>query len=240
MFEDATFESTGTIRTHSRDWMLATLCLNGSVLLGLILLPLIYPEAIPSQMTHVLVYAPPPPSAPPALPQLMEQVARSAPSMSALQINVPRVIPIGVGHDANPPQAVSAISNGSEFPFSSGIPGGVSGFSRNNAPTVLPPPKPTSPSLISSTLAQGLLLQQVIPIYPPMARAARIEGCVVLKATISKAGTIEKLSVMSGPVMLRQAALDAVRSWRYRPFLLNGSPVDVETTVNVVFRLGQQ
>jgi protein TonB len=74
--------------------------------------------------------------------------------------------------------------------------------------------------------------------YPPIAKAARVQGTVVLQATISKTGTIEGLHVISGPAMLQQAAMDAVRSWRYRPYLLNGDPVEVETTVNVVFTLG--
>jgi len=59
-----------------------------------------------------------------------------------------------------------------------------------------------------------------------------------LQATISKVGSIQNLRVISGPPMLQQAALDAVRSWRYKPYLLNGDPVEVETTVNVVFNLG--
>jgi protein TonB len=83
-----------------------------------------------------------------------------------------------------------------------------------------------------------MLLQKTIPLYPPIAKAARVSGTVVLQATISKAGMIENLRVLSGPAMLQQAAMDAVRSWRYRPYLLNGEPVEVETTVNVVFTLG--
>jgi periplasmic protein TonB len=61
---------------------------------------------------------------------------------------------------------------------------------------------------------------------------------VVIQATISKSGTIENLKVISGPAMLQQSALDAVRSWRYRPYLLNNDPVEVETTINVIFTLG--
>ena len=76
------------------------------------------------------------------------------------------------------------------------------------------------------------------PIYPPIAKAARVSGTVVLQATISKTGTIENLRVISGPAMLQQAALDAVKTWRYRPYLLNNEPVEVETTVNVIFSLG--
>jgi protein TonB len=85
---------------------------------------------------------------------------------------------------------------------------------------------------------QGNLLVKTMPQYPAIAKAARIQGTVVLQATISKAGTIENLHVVSGPPMLQQAAMDAVRSWRYKPYLLNGDPVEVETQVNVVFNLG--
>jgi protein TonB len=91
---------------------------------------------------------------------------------------------------------------------------------------------------ISGGVAQGMLLNKTQPTYPPIAKAARVSGTVVLQAMISKTGTIENLRVVSGPAMLQQAAMDAVKSWRYRPYLLNGDPVEVETTVNVVFTLG--
>lgn len=84
----------------------------------------------------------------------------------------------------------------------------------------------------------GNKLSGAAPQYPAIAREARIEGTVVLSATISKSGTIENLHVVSGPPMLVQAAEQAVRTWRYRPYLLNGEPVEVETTVYVSFRLG--
>jgi protein TonB len=85
---------------------------------------------------------------------------------------------------------------------------------------------------------QGMLLLKTPPIYPPIAKAARVQGIVVLQANISKTGSIENLHVVSGPAMLQQAALDAVRSWRYKPYLLNNDPVEVETQVNVIFTLG--
>jgi protein TonB len=91
---------------------------------------------------------------------------------------------------------------------------------------------------ISAGVAVGLLLQKTVPIYPPIAKAARVSGTVVLQATISKTGSIEGLRVISGPAMLQQAALDAVKTWRYKPYLLNNDPVEVETTVNVIFTLG--
>ena len=91
---------------------------------------------------------------------------------------------------------------------------------------------------ISAGVMVGMLLQKTMPVYPPIAKAARVSGTVVLQATISKTGLIENLRVLSGPAMLQQAALDAVKSWRYRPYLLNNEPVEVETTVNVIFTLG--
>jgi protein TonB len=83
-----------------------------------------------------------------------------------------------------------------------------------------------------------MLLLKTTPVYPPIAKAARVSGTVVLQATISKTGSIENLHIVSGPAMLQQAAMQAVRSWRYRPYLLNNEPVEVETTVNVIFSLG--
>jgi protein TonB len=91
---------------------------------------------------------------------------------------------------------------------------------------------------ISSGVMAGMIVLKTTPVYPPIAKAARQSGTVVLQATISKTGSIENLHVISGPAMLQQAAQDAVRQWRYRPYLLNGEPVEVETTVNVIFTLG--
>jgi protein TonB len=116
-----------------------------------------------------------------------------------------------------------------------GVMGGILGGIGSGPTVKAAPPKKLS---ISSGVMAGNLLEKTIPQYPAIAKAARIQGTVVLQATISKNGTIQNLRVVSGPPMLQQAALDAVRSWRYKPYLLNGDPVEVETTVNVVFNLG--
>jgi protein TonB len=92
---------------------------------------------------------------------------------------------------------------------------------------------------ISSGVASGLLLQRRDPIYPALAKQSNVSGTVVLEATISKSGTIQGVHVLSGPVMLRQAAMDAVGSWRYRPYMLDSQPVDVQTTINLTFSLGR-
>jgi periplasmic protein TonB len=96
---------------------------------------------------------------------------------------------------------------------------------------------PVGPKTIPSVLAEGLLIHKVIPRYPPIGIATHQEGTVVLQAMISKSGMIENLRVVGGPALLQQAALDAVQQWRYRPYLLNGQPVEVETTINVEFKL---
>jgi len=145
--------------------------------------------------------------------------------------------------------APSRISNdlkmlaGKEPPPSSGFGTGTEGlgaggsvFSGRNEPNV----KVAAPRVmnISAGVAGGLLIQKTAPVYPQIAKEARVSGTVVIQATISKGGMLENLHVVNGPTMLRQPALDAVKTWRYRPYMLDGEPVEVETTVSVTFTLG--
>jgi protein TonB len=90
---------------------------------------------------------------------------------------------------------------------------------------------------VTSRLAEGNLLQRVQPTYPQIAKTAHAEGRVILTAIISKSGTIESLHVSSGHPLLIPAAIDAVRQWRYRPYILNGEPIEVETQITVNFKL---
>jgi TonB family protein len=98
-------------------------------------------------------------------------------------------------------------------------------------------PKPVRRTTISYGVAQGLLIQATPPVYPPEAKAAGVSGMVELKIIISKTGSVDEVHVVSGPAMLQQAAIDAVKQWRYNPYLVNKQPVEVETTVNVAFTL---
>jgi periplasmic protein TonB len=86
-------------------------------------------------------------------------------------------------------------------------------------------------------MSEGDLIHKILPTYPPLARSARIQGTVVLQAMISKLGTIENLRFLSGHPMLAPAAIEAVRQWRYRPYILNNEPVAVETQITVNFSL---
>ena len=233
MFEDSTFESASRIRTRSRRWMIAAFSFNTSILLAFILIPLICPEALPRHVIAFLMDAPQEPaSQPPQKPA--EPVVRPASEMNNGMIMAPsRINPeIYIALKPEPPLPF----NPSTWDPNSATPGGVP-FGKPGA-TVVRPDR-SAPLRVSTPVAEGLLILKRVPAYPAIAKAAGISGTVVLAATISKTGTIENLRVTSGPAMLQQAALDAVKTWRYRPYLLDGQPVEVETTVNVIFTLGR-
>jgi len=237
MFEDFLFESSGRIRksTKSKYWMFLTFGVNASILLLLIIIPLIYPEALPMASLQTLLFAPPPPPPPPAPPPPPEVVHTQVKSeMMNNQLTAPTRIPKNIQMVTDKEAPISSFGvAGMEGLAGSGS-NEMSSMFGNTAVKAAPPKKVT----ISAGVSQGMLIQKVTPTYPPIAKAARVQGTVVLQATISKTGTIEDLHVVSGPAMLQQAAVDAVKQWRYRPYLLNNEPVEVETTVNVIFTLG--
>jgi periplasmic protein TonB len=128
-----------------------------------------------------------------------------------------------------------------------GVPGGTGDPSASSVlnaivnltpPAVVPRPTISAPLRISEGVAQGFLVRQVQPVYPPLARQARIQGAVLLQAIIGKDGSIENLRLVSGHPMLAPAAIQAVRQWRYRPYTLNRQPVEVQTEITVNFVLG--
>jgi protein TonB len=137
--------------------------------------------------------------------------------------------------DAPPPPSGGVAGMG--MAGGSGAPGGVfGGMGLGNGPTVVKA-KPAGPARISGGVVSGLRIYGPTPVYPPIAKAAHVGGSVVLHAIISKGGTIENLTAVSGPAMLQGAAIDAVRQWRYKPYLLNGDPTEVDTTITVNFNL---
>jgi protein TonB len=118
------------------------------------------------------------------------------------------------------------------------MPGGL-GIGEGHGPAVsVVTPKPAMGPLKISSMSEGMLLTPIRPVYPPIARAAGVQGSVVVEAVISKTGTIESLHVVSGLMMFLNAALEAIREARYRPYRLNGEPVEVQTTITVNFRIG--
>jgi len=115
--------------------------------------------------------------------------------------------------------------------------GGVLGSVMSSVPTAVPKVATPTRVRVSQGVSQGLLVHKVTPQYPPLAKQARIQGVVVLQALIGKDGSIQNLHVVSGHPMLTNAALEAVKEWKYKPYFLNGEPVEVETTINVNFSL---
>jgi periplasmic protein TonB len=234
MFEDSTFESNGTIHTRSRSWVIATFALNASILVALILIPLFYPEALSGRAISILMTAPSVPVEQPR-PVARPAQAQAAPSQANNPFQAPRQIPIVI-YVPDQPEPSALIDTSS---LASGAPGPGSSDSifhgTNLQPTVVR--DHVGPKQISSGVAVGMLIRKVVPDYPVIGRNMRVEGTVVLQAMISKSGTIENLRVVSGPALLQRAAMDAVKQWQYRPYLLNGEPVEVETTVNVDFKL---
>ena len=234
MFEDSTFESNGKIKTRSRFWMIATLAINGSILAALILIPLIHPEALPRLSMPLLMCAPPPPPSRPPVPTPTHSTA-SAPHLDTIQFYVRPIIPTQIAINTTPdgPPTTGVPNMGDE----NGIPGGTNEIFREHTTPPVVHPDVHARVRVPSTVEAAMILQKTMPTYPVIAKTAGVQGTVVLAATISKGGTIENLRVVSGQPLLQQAALDAVKTWRYKPYLLDGQPVEVETSINVVFTM---
>jgi protein TonB len=152
----------------------------------------------------------------------------------------PRSIPLGVSREAAmeaPPQP-GAIVSGSGVALQNQGPAGIVG---DFSPILPAPPPRTSPGrlAVSQGVLQGYLVNRVEPRYPAIARQARVEGTVLLAATIGRQGDIEDLQLISGHPMLAPAAIEAVRQWHYRPYRLNGRPVEVQTRITLVFSLAK-
>lgn len=234
MFEDSTFASTNRIRMRNRAGFFVALVFESTLLLAMVVMPLLYPQALPNLVHSILMAAPPAPS-PQAKVEPRPANSKTVPTMvSVASIEAPRKIPAGIYQPDKPEGPVSF--NPGDLIAENG-PGGNNPFG-TAAPIVKVVHAPAARAVrLPSSMVEGLLVHKTIPEYPRIAVTTHTEGTVVLQATIARNGAIENLRVMSGPPLLRQAALDAVSTWRYRPYMLNGQPIEVETTVNVVFKL---
>jgi periplasmic protein TonB len=243
MFEDSLIESGGKLRTK-RGWT-TTLSFVFQICLVaiLILIPLIYTEALPKQQLMTFLVAPPPPPPPPPPPAAVPvKVVKVQTDIVDGQLRTPTKIPKKVQmikeEEAPPPVMASAgVVGGVPGGVPGGQMGGVIGGIISSTPVAVPKVAAPQRVRVSQGVTQGLLIHKVQPAYPPLARQARIQGSVLLQALISKGGTIENLRVISGHPMLSPAAIDAVKQWRYKPYILNGEPVEVETQITVNFTL---
>jgi len=242
MFEDSLLESGGRLKTkRGRTTTLAIILEIG--LIGLmVLMPLIFTEALPKQQLMTFLVAPPPPPPPPppaAAPVHVVKQVQTDIVNGALRTptKIPQKIQMIKEDEAPPAMASAGVVGGVPGGIPGGQMGGVIGGIISNTPVAVPKVATPQRVRVSAGVTSGLLIRKVNPVYPPLARQARIAGTVVLRAVISKDGSIENLQLISGHPMLAPAAIDAVKQWKYKPYLLNGEPVEVDTEVQVNFTL---
>ncbi len=244
MFEESLVESTPLLRTGNRWPALISLGTQAAFVIALIAIPILHPEVVQLHAPKLsFVTLPPRPIPPPPPPQIMRVVTTttSAPTAPSFPTNAPvltHLIPsTDAISDAPPNLNPTAIMSGGNptNPFGSTAPAGTG---RSVVSVASIPAHQVGRLHISTGVSTGLLIAPIQPIYPPIARAAHVGGTVIVQAIISKTGHIESAHVVSGPVMLQGAALDAVRNARYHPFTLNGDPTEVDTTISINFNLG--
>lgn len=224
-----------------------SLIVNGLAIVAMLIIPLAFPEALPKAELLTFLVAPPPPPPPPAAAEVQHVVRQIQTDMlnnGALRTptKIPQKIQMIKEEEAPPPMPASGGVVGG---VPGGIPGGQMGgvigsvISATSSLASVPKFVPATPQRIriSAGVTKGLLIQRIEPPYPTLARAARVQGDVVLSAVIDSNGHITNLLLVSGHPMLVPAAIAAVKQWRYKPYLLNGQPVEVETTITVIFTL---
>jgi protein TonB len=241
MFEDSLFAS-NSVSNPRRGWTALVSFFVQTLFIGvLVALPLLFTEALP--LTHLTDYLTVPAASEPApVEQVIRHTMRPPDSnMMGNTVLLPTHIPDHIQHvvDEGPPPQIDMPG---EFVPGSTNPGGSSPFMshllNNVHPSVVHPSLASSkPVIVSRGVSEGLLIRQVKPVYPPIAITAHVQGEVILQAVIGKDGAIQNLHVVSGHPMLIKAAVDAVQQWRYRPYMLNGEPVEVETQVRVTFTM---
>lgn len=239
MFEDSLVESAALLRTHNRWPAVVAVTAQCAIAVLVVSLPLLHPELLP--MPHILPATLAPPRAPVPPPPPIHVETRAATSSAPAAPTSIRISPLAPAllHPTGPAVDAPTLPVLNIGDAHSSLPPGIDSAAPAPSVSVTPAAKPAPQRLnLSSGVTAGNLIAPIRPEYPTIAKAAHVEGTVVIDAIISRMGTIESIRVLSGPPMLQSAARDAVRQARYRPFLLNGQPTEVQTTVTINFRLG--
>jgi len=255
MFEQSILEYGG--KTRSAVSVFISFCVQIVLIIIAVLIPLIYTDSLPrTQLTSFLVAPPPPPPPPPppaATPVV--KVVRVIPrQFDAGRLMAPKAIPkeIAMIKEEELPPAMSGggVVGGVPGGVPGGAPGGVIGGIIGSVPSAAPPPPPPPPKKeekpaapqrirVGGNVQAAKLVRQPKPVYPPLAKQARIQGTVRFTAIIGKDGAIQNLQLVSGHPLLVPSATEAVKQWVYQPTLLNGEPVEVITQIDVNFTLSQ-
>jgi len=248
------FEQTFVEGKTKKTWTVMVAFLVQCVLIVVaVILPMIFFTDLPKATLQAFLVAPPPPPPPPPPPapapvKIIKIIPRQ---FDAGKLMAPKVVPKEIAQikeEELPPSAGAGVVGGVPGGVPGGTPGGVLGGIIGSVPTnVAPPPppkeapKPVTPKRITigGNVQSAKLVRQPKPVYPPLAKQARISGTVKLAAVIAKDGSIQDLKVISGHPLLIPAALAAVKQWVYQPTLLNNEPVEVSTQIDVNFTLSQ-
>ena len=249
MFQDCLVE--GQVKTN-RSWtVFVSFGLQIALIGGGVVVPLLHPEMLPKTTLLSILVTPTPPAPLPPPPPKAETVPahRATPHQPIDVYTTPRAIPqtVAMIDDKELPQAATGgVQGGVPGGIPGGPPGGVFGSLPPSSGGGTPPP-PVAPASVKSVRTAPLpvggnvqaakLIYQPKPLYPTLARAARVSGVVRFTAIIGREGAIENLTLISGPALLVVAAQDAVKQWRYKPTLLNNEPVEVVTQIDVIFTL---
>jgi periplasmic protein TonB len=242
MFADSMLETSWAQCTR-RSWTtLTSFGLQVLIVALLLLLPLWKKIGLPAarvvstpiSLGRVAVEtAPAPRSGRPSVPQ-----ANMLPVRFLQPGHIPTVIRMRDDGSSAPPQGGGEPGDGEPGLFPGTGTGPNLGFLPGGTRPLLPTPPPSiSRAFRTSSMMEGMLIRKVQPVYPPLAKSAHVQGSVLVYALINKAGTMENVHAISGHPMLVPAAIDAVSQWRYRPYILNNEPVEVETRITVNFYL---
>jgi periplasmic protein TonB len=220
-----------------------SLALQSLLLFAVIVIPLYHTEILPKRQTLTMLYAPPPP--PPAASNATRlRMPTPMSTYSSTSISIPS--PVHKTQEPPPTSdgTIGGVLGGVPGGVVGGVPGGVLSEvlgSTRSAPTVAktPDPTPVKRIRVAARVVEANLIHDVTPTYPPEAGRERIEGTVVLLAVIGKDGSVQDVRVESGLPILAQAAIDAVKQWRYKPYLFNGEPVEVDSRITINFTLSR-
>lgn len=226
-----------------------SLALQGVIICLLILTRLVYTESLPGAVLKSLLLAPAPPQA--AVPEPPAPKTQARPVMRRLDLHklfapaiVPKAIPPSIQETAPTPDigvvgSVGAANSADNLGVISSILSSTPNKPAPPAETQVKKPSVHKPVSLGGRVAEANLVRKVMPVYPPLARSARVQGTVEFTALISREGRIENLQLVHGHPLLVNSAREAVLQWRYRPTLLNGEPVEVITDIVVHFTLAQ-
>src|SRR5215813_5278554 len=218
-----------SIKVGSRKWYTVPLSIavHTAILLALVIIPLMAADVLPTppaMMNAFVAAAPPPPPPAAAAPQAPKPVDVNP---AAAPVEAPKEIRPETGLERGVQNAVGGVEGGIAGGVAGGIVGGLEAA----------PPPPPAPVRVGGNIRPPTKTKDVRPVYPSIAQSARVQGVVIIEATIGPDGRVQEAKVLRSIPLLDAAALDAVKQWVFTPTTLNGTPVPVIMTVTVNFTL---